>query len=145
MFAFFPRYFFLSFSYLIFPPSDVPNNKTVQFHNIHSRYGMNLVDKTKDKIYINCTGPYLLYIEACYKSLRGNLTTGTLQLLVERNQTLVTSIDMNTSDEVCKGLHSIAYLKVREVAYLYLQSLHDFKVKNMTVGLSYLLGSRCEF
>lgn len=106
---------------------------------------MGLVDKSSDRIYINCTGPYILYMDVCYKSLRQYETSGALQLQVVGSKTPVCSFNLTASHEVCRGLHSTAYLRAQEQAHLHLYVTKGFKVKNVTVGLSYLLGSRCDF
>lgn len=106
---------------------------------------MSLVDKKNDTIYVNCTGPYILYIDVCYKSLSDEETRGMLQLQVVGSTTPVSSLALNASHEVCRGLHSIAYLRAREQASLYFHCTDGFKIKNVTVNLSYLLGGRCEY
>lgn len=105
---------------------------------------MSLVGKN-DRIYVNCTGPYVLYMDVCYKSLREYETRGSLKLQVVGSKTPVWSVNLTTLHEVCRGLHSITYLRAMEEASLYLYVTDGFKVKNVTVGLSHLLGSRCDY
>ncbi|KAG8003533.1 hypothetical protein GBF38_018706 [Nibea albiflora] len=119
--------------------ADITGNTTLEF-NIFSNYKMDLVGN--DKISIKCTGPYVLYMYACYLSLDNQEGSGILQLQVE--SVPVASIMMNASNVVCRGLHSIAYLKEKDQTSLQLYSTEGFKIKNVTVGLSYLLGTRCE-
>lgn len=102
---------------------------------------MGLVNK---KIYINCTGPYILYMDVCYMSLSDVEAEGTLQVKVEGKDPLV-NFTLHALNEVCRGLQSIVYFRVKDEAYLDLYSSNTFKIKNMTMGLSYLLGRRCDF
>lgn len=106
---------------------------------------MGLANKNNDSIYVNCTGPYVLYMDVCYKSLHEKEAKGILELQVVGSETPVSSVTLNASQEVCRGLSSIAYLRAKEEASLHLYFTDGFKVKNVTVGLSYLLGTRCEF
>ncbi|XP_051233626.1 uncharacterized protein LOC127350762 [Dicentrarchus labrax] len=128
------------------PIADVPGNKKLMFHEIESSNKMGLVAKKNDTIGINCTGPYILYMEVCYKGMnQPKEAHGTLELRVEGSNTSVSSVNLTASHEVCRGLHSIAYLRANERASLHLNCTDDFKVKNVTVGLSYLLGSQCRY
>lgn len=104
---------------------------------------MSLADKQNDKIYVNCTGPYIVHIEVCYKSLAGKNATGKLELQVK--EILVSSFDLRTSEDDCSRLHSIAYLKAKDQASLHFYANDGFKIKELTMGLSYLLGGRCFF
>lgn len=104
---------------------------------------MNLAEQKNDSIHIHCTGPYVFYMYVCYNSLRAHETSGYLQLRVK--ETPVISINLSTTHEVCRGLHHIAYLGAREQASLYLHVTDGFKVKNLTVGLNYLLGRQCDY
>lgn len=118
----------------------ISRNKTLEF-DIYSNNKVDLIGK--DKISIKCTGPYVLYMYACYRSLYRTNVTGMLQLQVVESVPIA-SVMMNTSAEDCSGLHSIAYLKAKNQASLRLYAPEGFKLKNVTVGLSYLLGTRCE-
>lgn len=102
------------------------------------------VNEQKNKIHIHCTGPYIWHMNVCYKSMDTVNTTGKLQLKVEGSETPVGSIEMTTPAEVCRWLHSIVYLKADQEASLHFQSNSGFKVKNVTMGLSYLLGEKCQ-
>lgn len=106
---------------------------------------MNLTGEN-DWIYISCTGPYVLYMEACYTSMNEPQLRGYLQLRVMKQKTPATSFTLNaTSQKVCRGLHSTVYLRAREQASLHLTVPGSFKVKTLTVALSYLLGSHCDY
>lgn len=101
---------------------------------------------TKDTIMTKCEGPYILYAEVCYKSLeegtqgqRDNKANGTLQLQVAGTETPVSYFATNSSDQVCRALHSTAYLTKKDKARLYFNTSDYLKVKKVTVGLSYLL------
>lgn len=103
---------------------------------------MNLVGR--DRISVSCTGPYVLYMNMCYMSLQEREARGSLQLqVVGQEKTPLSSFNLTVLKEVCKGHHSIAYLKEGEEASLYLNVKDRFKVKNVTVGLRYLLGNQC--
>ncbi|CAK6974876.1 uncharacterized protein LOC113151989 [Scomber scombrus] len=56
---------------------DKLGNVTLEFNTISSSYMMSLADK---KIFINCTGPYILYMDVCYKSIGEQVATGILEL-----------------------------------------------------------------
>lgn len=106
---------------------------------------MNLTGNN-DRIEIRCTGPYVLYMNACYKSLRDHETRGYLQLQVSGQTIPESSITLTaTQDDVCTGLLRTVYLRANEQASLYLYVTDGFKVKTLSVGLSYLLGSQCDF
>ncbi|KAF3835045.1 hypothetical protein F7725_027603 [Dissostichus mawsoni] len=142
---------FFSFSIIPFSishPSVSSGNRTVQFGKVKSSNMMNLTDGKNDKIHIQCTGPYVLYMEVCYKSMDGTETGGVMELQVlGRDTPRVSSFSLHASHEVsvCKGLHSTAYLSNKEEASLHLYPTEGFRFESMTVGLSYLLGSRCEY
>lgn len=120
-------------------------NGTLQL-NIFSSFKMSVTGQKNDRIYINCTGPYLLYMEACYTNMeQQNETKGTLQLRVGSSETPLISFDMATSATVCRGHHGFAYFKAKDHASLHLYASNEFKVKNLTIGLSYLRGSQCVF
>ncbi|TWW57670.1 hypothetical protein D4764_07G0003890 [Takifugu flavidus] len=124
---------------------DIANNGTLTFDDIRSSYQMNLTGKN-DRIEIRCTGPYVLYMNACYKSLRDHETRGYLQLQVSGQKIPESSITLTaTQDDVCTGLLRTVYLRANEQASLYLYVTDGFKVKTLSVGLSYLLGSQCDF
>lgn len=100
----------------------------------------------RDKISVSCTGPYVLYMYLCYKSLQEHQETrGSLQLQVAGKETPLSSFNLTVLHEVCNGYHSIAYLVEGEKASLHLYREGMFKVKNVTVGLRYLLGSQCVY
>lgn len=102
------------------------------------------VNEQKNKIHIHCTGPYIWHMNVCYKTMNGSWnSTGMLQLKVEGSET-VGSFEMTAPIEVCRWLHSIVYLKADQEASLHFQSKPGFKVKNVTMGLSYLLGEKCQ-
>lgn len=101
--------------------------------------------REKDWIHINCTGPYILYVDVCYLSMHEPESRGYLQLQVMGQTTPASSFTLNaTSQKVCRGLHSIVYLRAKEQASLYLTVTGGFKVKTLSVGLSYLLG-QCDY
>ena len=108
---------------------------------------MSLVGKSSDRIYINCTGPYVFYMDVCYKNLnkKKENATGRLQLQVERSNTSPSVFNLTTMQEECTGHHTTVYLRATDEASLYLYVMDGFKVKNVTVGLSCLLGRRCDF
>lgn len=106
---------------------------------------MNLTEE-KDTIHISCTGPYVLYVDVCFNSMRDPRARGYLQLRVKGQKTLASSFALDaTSQKVCTALHSTVYLRARERASLYLTVHGSFKVKTASVGLSYLLGGQCDF
>lgn len=107
---------------------------------------MNLTEE-KDTIHISCTGPYVLYVDVCFYSMRDRRARGNLQLRVKGQKTSASSLDAldATSQRVCRALHSTVYLRARERASLYLTIHGSFKVKTASVGLSYLLGGQCDF
>lgn len=98
-----------------------------------------------DRIEIRCTGPYVLYMDVCYKSLRDHETRGYLQLQVSGQKIPGSSITLTATDDVCTGLLRTVYLRANEQASLYLYVTDGFKVKTLSVGLRYLLGSQCDF
>ncbi|KAF1385945.1 hypothetical protein PFLUV_G00113030 [Perca fluviatilis] len=97
-----------------------------------------------DKIKVKCNGPYVFYMEVCYRT-DAKEASGTLQLKVMGRESPVSSIHLNDPHEVCRGLQSIAYLRSKEEASLYLSCTGGFKIENATVGLNYMLGTRCEY
>ncbi|KAG7514291.1 hypothetical protein JOB18_029891 [Solea senegalensis] len=129
--------------------SGVLRNETLQFGLVDSKNTMSRADGNAGMIIINCTGPYVLYIDLCYKSLdleKGHLnTTGTLQLQVKGSGTPRSSFRLQASHvKVCRGLHSIAFLRAKEQASLHLYSDRSFVMSELTVGLSYLLGTEAQ-
>lgn len=120
------------------------NNGTLTFDAIRSSHQMNLTGKN-DRIEIRCTGPYVLYMNVCYKSLRDHETRGYLQLQVNGQKIPESSITLTATDDICTGLVRTVYLRANEQASLYLYVTDGFKVKTLSVGLSYLLGSLCNF
>lgn len=133
-------------SHFAFCPAGRSQNGTLQL-DVSSSNKMSVTGQNNDRIYINCTGPYLLYMEACYYNMMGqhNKTNGTLQLRVGSSETPLISLDMVASAIVCRGLHGIAYFKAKDQASLHLYTSNEFKVKNLTIGLSYLRGSHCVY
>lgn len=99
----------------------------------------------KDKIYVSCSGPYVLYMDLCYRDMSKEGASGILQLQVVGRDHPVSSFPLHASRDDCRRLHRIVYLKAKEEASLHWYSTDsNFKIKNVTVGLSYLLGSRCD-
>lgn len=135
-------HFPLSFTCPSFHHPDTMGNATLHFDLTSSSKKMS---KVEDKIYINCTGPYILYMDVCYRSLNKKEITGILQLEVVERKTTVTSFNLTTSDEDCGVLHSIVYLRAKDQASLHIYAEVSFKIKNATLGLNYLLGTRCEY
>ncbi|XP_031724111.1 uncharacterized protein LOC116394885 [Anarrhichthys ocellatus] len=127
------------------PVSDLSENGTVKFTEVFSSNMMSLAGENKDQIYVNCTGPYVLYMYLCYKDKDETEASGLLQLQVVGRKAPVSSFPLNASHEVCRGLHSIAYLRDKETLSLQLNCTAGFKIKTVTVGLSYMLGSQCQF
>lgn len=106
------------------------------------------VNTDKHKIDITCKGPYIWYMDLCYKSLSftsGMVQTGILQLKMD--DTVVSNVTLTVSDalDVCRGHQSVVYLRANTKSSLDLNGAKGFKLLNVTVGLSYLLGGRCEF
>ncbi|KAK9519225.1 hypothetical protein VZT92_021966 [Zoarces viviparus] len=124
------------------PIADVQNG-TVEFGKVYNSYMMGLAKK--DQIYVNCTGPYVLYMHLCYKDIDKKGASGLLELWVVERKAPVISFDLHASHEVCRGLHRTAYLMDKETLSLQLTYTDGFKIMNMTVGLSYMLGSQCQF
>lgn len=109
---------------------------------------MSVAGPKGDMICVNCTGPYLLHMYVCHISLaqRNSESRGTLELQAAGNGTApLASFLMKASHLTCTGLHSIVYLRAREQVSLNLYIFDDFKMKNLTVGLSLLLPGECEF
>lgn len=116
----------------------------LEFPVIDSNNKMELSDKSW--IHIQCTGPYVLYMYVCYKSVEEeSMGNGTLALKVVGSKDPRHTFKLQTRKEVCEGLHHIAYLSNKENVTLDLISSDNFMMKNASVGFSYLLGSRCEF
>lgn len=107
---------------------------------------MNLTGRN-DRIAVICTGPYILYMDVCFKSLHSRGGIGYLRLLVMGEETPLSSTTLNTSngDLVCQGHQSTVYLRARQQASLYLCTPNMFKIKTVTLGLHYLLGSQCYY
>ncbi|KAM7388510.1 hypothetical protein PAMP_024680 [Pampus punctatissimus] len=126
------------------PIPDVVENGPLEFENISSSKMMGLADKKKTKIYVRCTGPYILYMDVCHKSMDNQVANGTLELQVVGRETLI-RFQLHEAHEVCRGLHSIVYLRAKEEATLSLNTTVGFKIKNVTVGLNYVLGKRCDY
>ncbi|KAM8875871.1 uncharacterized protein AB9W97_016426 [Spinachia spinachia] len=126
------------------PVSDFSGNVSVRFGGVYSSHMMSLVPEEKGQIQVKCTGPYVLYLYLCYKDRDQGGALGTLELCVEGRVAPASSFALHAFGEVCRGLHSTAYLRDKERLRLRLTSSPGFKVKNVTVALSYLLGSRCQ-
>ncbi|XP_042273612.1 uncharacterized protein LOC121901046 [Thunnus maccoyii] len=122
---------------------EMEGNDTLKFNGIQSRKNMSVAGEKNETISIECTGPYILYMDVCYKSKSNEEANGTLRLLVVGQETHLINFDMQGSREICRGLHSVVYLRAKEKAALHLYSTNHFKIKNATVGLNYMLGSRC--
>ncbi|KAK5869982.1 hypothetical protein PBY51_024653 [Eleginops maclovinus] len=122
-------------------------NGTVQFIGVKSSNMMSLANGKKDKIYINCTGPYVLYMNLCYTTMNEQEFEVNLQLQVPGR--LVSNFSLNAERRGqqldCRGLQSTAYLRRNEEASLHVYTLNGFVFKTVTVGLNYLLGSRCDY
>lgn len=99
----------------------------------------------RDRISINCTGPYLLHMHVCHKSMVNRVSEGTLALrLAEDGAAPLASFSVNaTSSEACMRLHGIIYLRQSEQVVLSLYVFDDFKMVNLTVGLNLLLPGEC--
>lgn len=111
---------------------------------------MSVAGQKGDMIGINCAGPYLLHMYVCYASQdqkKKSESQGILVLQVAENGTApLASFPMKASDKtMCMGLHSIVYLRASEQVSLNLYIFDDFKMKNLTVGLSLLLPGECDF
>lgn len=117
-------------------------NITLEFQQIASKYKMDL-NTDENKIDIRCKGPYIWYMDVCYKSLDGKETSGTLELKMD--DTVVSSVTLTGSNEVCRGHQSVVYLRANTKSSLHFFPVKEFKLLNVTVGLTYLLGNRCEF
>ncbi|XP_077390287.1 uncharacterized protein LOC144026966 [Festucalex cinctus] len=124
--------------------SDISGNATLRFDHIRSSHLMHLADERHSKIAVRCTGPYVLYADVCYLSLEKN-AGGTLRLHAAGRATPLWAFCLAGRREACEALHAVAYLRSGEKAELDLRATGRFKIKNVTVGLSYLLGGRCEF
>lgn len=101
------------------------------------------VSRLNEAIHVECTGPYVWYIDSCKVQKEKEETSGILQLRVQGSQTPVSSFTLN-STHICRGLHSIIYLRAKEVASVHLNS-EGFMIDDMSMGLTYLLGNKCEY
>ncbi|XP_078141794.1 uncharacterized protein LOC144539735 [Centroberyx gerrardi] len=121
--------------------SAVRANQTLEFGD-YTGNNVSLSNNSKSKIYIGCTGPYILHMYVCCTSNDVKGANGTLVLLlVGGGGTPLSSFSLQQN--VCRGLHSTVYLKAKEEASLYFSSPDNLKIKNVTLGLSYLLGRKC--
>uniref|UniRef100_A0AAV2KTD3 TNF family profile domain-containing protein n=1 Tax=Knipowitschia caucasica TaxID=637954 RepID=A0AAV2KTD3_KNICA len=127
-----------------FPISDVLGNSTLKFEHVLHRKQMDLINGSH--IFVHCDGPYVVHMYVCFKSTEGQ-ANGTLQLGVADSEHPHCTFPLQThqQQEVCRGLHGITYLRAKNDASLKLVSTHNFRIKNITVGFNYLLGSRCEY
>lgn len=105
---------------------------------------MHLADERQSKIAVRCAGPYVLYADVCYRSLERG-ASGTLRLRSAGRAAPLCAFRLAGRHEACEALHAVAYLRAGDKAELDLQSTGRFKIKNVTVGLNYQLGGRCEF
>ncbi|CAJ1060071.1 hypothetical protein L3Q82_008031 [Xyrichtys novacula] len=122
---------------------DITRNSTLQLAHIYSNFKMDLLDGRR--IYTSCTGSYLLHLHTCYTSLKlGESRVAELQLQARKDEEPLSSFFLNTTHEVCRGLHRITYLRAKQNVSLHLFLSDGFKLKNMTVDLSFLQGGRCE-
>ncbi|XP_023195576.1 uncharacterized protein LOC111609735 [Xiphophorus maculatus] len=106
----------------------------------------NKLQNNNGNVTIRCTGPYVWHMQGCYESM-GNTAnvSGSLTLLVKHTLP-VSSFAMDaTRDVVCRGLHSIVYLVAEDVARFRFSSQTGFRMVNVSMGLSYLLGNKCEY
>ncbi|XP_061681152.1 uncharacterized protein LOC133503490 [Syngnathoides biaculeatus] len=124
--------------------SDIWGNATLQFDNVRSSHHMGLADDRRSKIAVGCDGPYVLYVDVCYRSLEPG-AAGTLRLRAGGRAAPLCAFHLAGRHEACEWLHAVAYLRAGEKVKLDLRSTGFFKIKNVTVGLSSLLGGRCEF
>lgn len=106
---------------------------------------MSVVGQTGDRIRIECTGPYLLHMDVCHRSMDHRRSRGTLELrLAEGGTAPLASFPMHaSSNQTCTRLHAIIYLRQSEQVSLSLYVFDEFKMKNLTVGLSLLLPGEC--
>lgn len=126
-------------------PPGISANATLGFPYTESMRMMSVAGTKNDTIHINCTGPYILDVDLCYKSLDNKESTGVLELQVEGSESPASSFNLRASGQVCRGLHNITYLWAANQVTLRLYSQsHDFKIVQANVGLSYLLGNQCE-
>lgn len=129
-------------------PPGISANATLGFPYTESMRMMSVAGTNNDTIHINCTGPYILDVELCYRSLDNKESTGVLELQVEGRESPASSFNLRASGQGqdCGGLHNITYLWAAQQVTLRLYSQsHNFKILQATVGLSYLLGSQCEY
>ncbi|MEQ2188057.1 hypothetical protein GOODEAATRI_011048 [Goodea atripinnis] len=102
------------------------------------------LENDKGNISISCTGPYVWHMLVCYKTMNQGNLSGNLVLQVAN--TPVNSVRMDAIEQtVCRGLHSIVYLKERDVASFHLYSPKGFWMVNVSMGLRYLLGNNCDY
>uniref|UniRef100_A0A1A8L0D8 TNF family profile domain-containing protein n=2 Tax=Nothobranchius pienaari TaxID=704102 RepID=A0A1A8L0D8_9TELE len=120
-------------------------NETLTFGHVKSNSTM-LLGEGKDTISINCTGPYVWYMYVCYQAKDSR---GTLELQVRGSRDPpVSSFSLNAthdaaSKDICRGLHSLVYFRNKQVASVRLYSTTGFIFRNVTMGLTYLLGNIC--
>ncbi|KAG7233394.1 hypothetical protein INR49_007074 [Caranx melampygus] len=62
------------------PIATISGNATLRFPYTKSMRMMSVAGQNNDTIHINCTGPYILDVDLCYKSLGKEESTGVLQL-----------------------------------------------------------------
>ncbi|XP_054900695.1 uncharacterized protein LOC129369377 [Poeciliopsis prolifica] len=106
----------------------------------------NKLQNNNGNVTISCTGPYVWHMRSCYEKM-GNSSnvSGNLTLLVKRTLP-VSSFAMNaTQERVCRGLQSIVYLVAEDVIRFRFSSEKGFRMLNVSMGLSYLLGNKCEY
>ncbi|CAL8254697.1 unnamed protein product [Merluccius merluccius] len=123
---------------------DININETLNF-TVQDRNKVDLVEGTK--IYISCSGPYLLHMDVCFRGLDNKDGQGKLELLVAAagQQASLASFPLEGKSKVnCKGLHTTVYLRSKEEATLHFSSEgNNLKIKNIMLGLHYQLGRQC--
>lgn len=107
---------------------------------------MSVPEPTRDRIRVDCTGPYLVHMHVCHRSMEKSASRGTLALQpADGGAAPLASFSMNASFALtCSLLHDIVYLREKEQVSLNMYLLDDFKMVNLTVGLSLLVpGESC--
>ncbi|XP_055778849.1 uncharacterized protein LOC129855331 isoform X1 [Salvelinus fontinalis] len=130
-----------------FPPlpvsAGIQDNEPIKFKS-YVNHTMNLSGDSG--IQVRCTGPYILYMEVCSEGLDGQLGNGTLELREGSRE--LASFSLQAREEDCRDslLHQTVYLRKEEIATLHFTSKgkKNLVVKNLTLGLHYLLGTQCQ-
>ncbi|CAL8394416.1 unnamed protein product [Boreogadus saida] len=136
------------------PISDISDKKTLEFKN-YTNKSVDLVDNRY--IEISCNGPYILHMFVCPQGLynkpgQGHLELrlapeqGHLELRLAPEQQVITNFSLESRGGIdCKGLQTTVYLRRKERLILYFSSKNQtLKIKNVTLGLRYLLG-QCQY